>query len=63
MNNKIKEDVKNLTIKEAETKCPNLIFRPIEIDGESLCVTCDHRSNRINVGIKKNKIYKIFSIG
>ena len=57
------QDVKGLTIKQAEAKYPDVIFRIMSKDGQRLFGTCDYRLDRVNVEVKKKIIECIINVG
>ena len=52
-----------LTLEEAQTKATNDGFttRITEIDGKSLILTMDLKSNRINFRIRNNKVVEAYT--
>ena len=55
-------EIVGLTLKEAERK-NDMTIRPLRIDGEDLCGTCDHKTDRINVETKNGVIVGIIGVG
>jgi hypothetical protein len=57
-------NILNLTIEEADNMLlkHKMYCREVENNGKSKIITCELRSDRINVGTYNNVIYKIFGV-
>jgi len=50
-------------VAKKEVEKSGLTIRPVSIDGESQCGTCDYNPLRINVDLKDGKIKKVLHFG